>query len=297
MMIVLLLVVVFTLPASASLKFGILPDDAAIPLIVAREMGLFEEAGYDMKLVPFNTAIERDSALQAGEIDGTIADIVATAFAVENGRGLKITALANSRFTMLAAADSGITSYEELKDVKIAISSNTVIEYLTDRFFAEHGFEHAELDKIVIPKIPVRLQMLMAGKVLAATLPEPLASLARSEGAKVMGSTEEIGGAPVVMVFTQKAIDNKTVEIQAFYDAYSQAVDLVNDNHEDYRDLIVKKGRFPASIKDVFQFASYDQPHLPEPEMVKEVLLWMEENNLLKSKLEYNDLVSDKFVN
>jgi len=295
-LLILFLVTVISFPVQASLNFGILPDDASIPLIVAREKGLFKETGYDINLVPFNTAIERDSALQVGEIDGTVADIVAAAFAVDNGKKLKITSRANGRFTMLAAPDSGISSYEELKNAKIAISSNTVIEYLTDKFFEKNGYDYSNLKKVAIPKIPVRVQMLAASKVQAATMPEPLASLAVSKGAKIIETTNELGGAPIIIMFTQQAIDDKPQEVQAFYEAYNKAVNLVNENHEDYRDLIVNKGRFPASVKNAFEFSEYEEAHLPTKSMLVEVMEWMKDNNLLTSNLDYNELVTDQFV-
>lgn len=224
---ILILLLVISFPVEAALKFGILPDDASIPLIVASEKDIFKKTGYDIDLIPFNTAIERDSALQVGEIDGTVADIVAAAFAVDNGNKFKITSRANGRFTMLAAPNSDISSYEDLKKSEIAISSNTVIEYLTDNFFEKNGYNYSDLKKVAISKIPVRLQMLTASKIQAATMPEPLASLAVSKGAKVMETTKELGGAPIVIMFTEQAIDNKTQEVQAFYESYNKAVKLV----------------------------------------------------------------------
>ena len=294
--VIIIILSITTIPVKAGLSFGILPDDAAIPLIVASETGLFQEKGLEIELLPFKTAIERDSALQTGRIDGTIADIVAAAFAIDNGKDLKITSMADGRFTLLAAADSDLLSYHDLKEVEIAISSNTIIEYLTDNFFSDQGIDNSNLNKIVISKIPVRLQLLIEGKEQAAVLPEPLASLAQSKGARVMGTSNELGGAPVVMLFSEKAIQNKNDEIKIFYDVYSQVVELVNKNHEKYRQLIVDKGGFPASIKNNFKFISYQRPYLPEQKMVNEVLSWMKERNLLKTQLEYTDLVSDEFI-
>lgn len=42
----------------------------------------------------------------------------------------------------------------------------------------------ADVKKVEVKKIPLRFQMLMEGKVKAAMLPEPLASLAIFQGAK-----------------------------------------------------------------------------------------------------------------
>ncbi len=287
---------VCVVPAAATLKVGILPDADSIPLIVAREEGFFNETGHDIEIVNFNNPIERDSALQAGVIDGAISDVLAVAFSNDNNQTVKITSLTNGRYVLLSGKGSGINDYQDLKGVEIAISSNTIIEYVTDRLLKTNGFSDSEIAKIAIPKIPVRLQMLEAGQVKAACLPEPLASVLILNGANQIGDSSELGEAPGIMLFTSKALEEKAAEIKAFYKAYSLAVKSINDNPDSYRELLITNGGFPQQIKESFVFPKYDQPHLPEVETVVSVLDWLEDKGLIKKEYDYFDLVDDRFV-
>ncbi len=291
----LLVVMVGTTTVGAALKIGILPDADSIPLIVAREEGLFTDTGQDIELVSFQNPIERDSALQAGVIDGAISDVLAAAFALDNDHKVKITSLTNGRYVLLAAPDSEIKDYSDLEGVQIAISSNTIIEYVTDRLLAVKGMAE-KVKKVAIPKIPVRLQMLKEGKIEAACLPEPLASVVQLDGAGVIGSSNDLGEAPGIMLFTGKAVSEKTAEIEAFYQAYSSAVKLINRDPDSFRELLVTKGGFPAAIKETFVFPEYDQPVLPRKETVNLVLKWLDEKELIKTELSYDDLVTDQFI-
>jgi NitT/TauT family transport system substrate-binding protein len=52
----------------SKIKVGVMPDEATLPYYVAVEEGIFANHGLDMEVVPFLSAMERDSALIAGEI-------------------------------------------------------------------------------------------------------------------------------------------------------------------------------------------------------------------------------------
>jgi len=295
-LVMLILLMICTFPAAAALKVGILPDADSIPLIVAQEEGFFAENGSEIEIISFHNPIERDSALQAGEIDGAISDVLAVLFSVDNDQDVKITSLTNGRYVLLSGRDSGIKEYEDLKNVKIAISSNTIIEYITDRLLKTNNFSEDEIKKIAIPKIPLRLQMLEAGKVKAACLPEPLASVLIKNGANIIGASTDLGEAPGIMLFTDKAIRNKEKEIESFYSAYSKAVELLNKDSDNYRDLLIDKAGFPKEIKENFVFPEYEKPHLPEKNTVNLVIDWMEEKDLINNNFKYQDIIETKFV-
>ena len=69
----LLLLVFIAAPLHAGvLKIGTLHIEDAVPLFLAEREGFFREAGVPVELIPFQSALERDSALTAGAIDGAI---------------------------------------------------------------------------------------------------------------------------------------------------------------------------------------------------------------------------------
>lgn len=304
-LILFLLFTLISLPAFASdsLKIGLLLIEDSVPFYVAEQEKLFTDEGVKVELIPFLSALERDSALTAGAIDGAITDPVG-AILSDRGRGnIKITSLCLGKtpeegvFAILSSPKSGIDTIEGLKNEEIAISSSTIIEYVTDRLLEEQGFSAEEIRKIEVKKMPIRMQMLLSSSVKAATLPEPLASIAASKGAKVLltdaGSKESLS--QTVMVFRSEVLISKKNAISSFFQAYKKAVIAINKNPESYRDVFMEKGRIPP-----FLAASYPIPTYPEPAPFSKSLFlpvakWLGDKNLT-DPVSYEAMVSTDFM-
>ncbi|MGB9840087.1 ABC transporter substrate-binding protein [Thermovenabulum sp.] len=280
------------------LVIGVLPDVDSIPLIIAEAKGYFEEEGVKVKLEHFKSAMERDSALQSGNIDGAVSDILAAAFANDGGFNVKITSETNGSYKLLTAKDKNIDSIEKLKGKDIALSKNTIIEYATDRILEKYGLNPEDVNKVVVPQIPARLEMLQNGKVDAATLPDPLASVAVKNGAKIIETTNKLGINPGVLLFTQKALESKENEIKAFYRAYNKAVDFLKQNDKSaYIDTVVEKAGFPQEVKEIITLPEYTKAGLPSKEDFDGAMYWLSKKGLVKKSFTYDELVDKRFVN
>jgi NMT1/THI5 like. len=274
-----------------------MPDVDSIPLIVALNNGYFKDAGVDVEIHHFKSAQERDSALQSGNIDGAVSDMLAAAFAKDGGFDVKITSMTNGSYKLLVNKDAGVNSIADLKGKNIAISANTIIEYTTDKILENAGLKSTDINKVIIPQIPTRLEMLQNGKVDAATLPDPLASEAVKNGAKLLGSSDRLGINPGVMVFTSDAIKKNSKGIKAVYEAYNRAVEyLGNQPVTEYIDLIIKEAGFPEDIKGSIQLPSYTKAEIPSKEDMDDVIDWLTSKQLVKKSYSYEELVDDEFV-
>ena len=124
--------------AKDRLRFGILPVVDTLPLLVGQDAGTFSDQGIDLEVVSFQSALERDAALQAGKIDGYFGDILNTLLLVQSGQPVKILTTAfhthpkHRMFGIATAPGSGITSIDQLKGKEMAISRATIIEYVLD---------------------------------------------------------------------------------------------------------------------------------------------------------------------
>ncbi|MBF1706100.1 MAG: ABC transporter substrate-binding protein, partial [Selenomonas sp.] len=67
------------------LTIGLMPDTDSIPFIIAAERGYFAEEGVEVELQPFKSAMDRDAALQSGNLDGAVSDLLAVIFARSGG--------------------------------------------------------------------------------------------------------------------------------------------------------------------------------------------------------------------
>ncbi len=300
----LLIILCLSLPLQAAepLKIGTLLIEDVVPMYVAQQEGSYQKAGVEVELVPFLSALERDSALTAGAIDGALSDPVG-AILLDQGRGLiKITSLCLGKtpqeglFVILAAPGSGLKTVADLKNVEIGISSATIIEYVTDRLLAEHGFAPGDIKKIEIKKMPIRLQMLLSGAIKAATLPEPLASVAEGKGAiRILADDQaQESLSQTVLVFRNQVLEQRKKDVGRFFKAYGQAVRLINSQPEKFRPLFVEKGRIPPELATTYHIPSYPQPQ-PFPEnMYTPVMDWLTGKGI--SRVPYAAMVSQDFL-
>lgn len=275
-------------------SIGVMPDIDSVPIIIAQEKGYFAEESLKVDIQKFKSAMDRDAALQSGNLDGAISDMLAVAFARSGGFDVKVTSYTDGDYKLIAGKDEKAQKPQDLAGKDVAVSKNTIIEYVTDRITAGQNMPEGSLNKVVIPQIPTRLEMLQNGKLAAATLPEPMGSIAIASGCHFVTDSEAMGINPGVMMFTAKAVDEKKAELQAFYRAYNKAVQYLNDHPQDeYMDLIIEKSGFPAAAKTALKFPKYREAGLPEEKDVTECLNWMQQKGLIKSNYSYAELVVD----
>jgi NitT/TauT family transport system substrate-binding protein len=297
----LLILLTLTFPAvSASgekLDFGILPVVDVLPLLVGKDKGLFEKQGIDLELISFQSALERDAALQAGRLDGYFGDILNTVLLVQSGEQLKIIATAFHThpqcrmFGIAVSPGSGITDPAGLQGKDVAISSATVIEYLLDQLLAVRNMSPRDVTKLEIKKIPIRLQMLLSGQVTAALLPEPLLTLAETRGAGVVLDDRQLDTALTVLAVNLKNRPAVIALIPGFLKAYNDAVDLINENPSGFKELLITKTQFPMAVKDKYQIPVFPARAVPSEADVLAVQEWLMKNGLIKSRIPYFDMV------
>lgn len=276
----------------SKLTIGLMPDTDSIPFIIAAERGYFAEEGVEVELVPFKSAMERDAALQSGNLDGAVSDLLAVIFARSGGFSLHATSYTDGNYNLVAGKHTGISSAADLHGKDIAISRNTIIEYVTDEILAVNGMTEQDVSKVVIPQIPVRLEMLQSGNLAAAVLPEPMASVAVASGSRYVTGSGDLGINPGVIVFTDSSINEKAQSIRAMYRAYDKAVKYLNDTpRAEYIDLVMEKSGFPAPARDALELKPYRSPGLPAEKDVEEAVHWVKSKDLGRD-YRYDDLVS-----
>ena len=297
----LLILLILAFPAIAfpgeKLGFGILPVVDVLPLLAGREKGLFEKEGIDLELISFQSALERDAALQAGRLDGYFGDILNTVLLVRSGEQLKIIATAFHThpqcrmFGIAVAPGSGITDPAGIKGKDVAISSATVIEYLLDQLLATRNMGTRDVTKVDIKKIPIRLQMLLSGQVTAALLPEPLLTLAETHGASIVLDDRKLNTALTVLAVNLKNRPAATTLIPGFLKAYDAAVDLINANPSAFKELLITKTQFPLAVKDSYPVPVFPARAVPAEADVQAVQEWLLKNGLIKTRIPYADMV------
>ncbi len=289
-LIVLLMVISIQLAEAKpmTLKIGILPVLDTLPLQVAVQQGFFAEQGLEVELIPFASALERDTAMQSGALDGYFGDILNTLMLIQSGVPMRIVTVSYATMPgqRMFALVRGSKTAPDAARLEVGISQSTIIEYLLDRMRADKALAGLELTAIEVKQIPIRMQMLLAGQLEAALLPEPLATLAASEGATVLATDENLDMPLTVLCLH---LDKKQA-VKPFMRAYEQAVAAVNQESETFRSLMVEACRVPKPLAASFPVYRFPDPRLPTEEQIWPVQQWMLTRGLLRSLLPYASL-------
>ena len=161
---------------------------------------------------------------------------------------------------------------------------------------AQAGVAPADVEKEIVPKVPVRFELLMSGQIDAAALPEPLLSLAELQGATLLAddATGENLTQTVLGVSDKfLAEPSGMVTVSALLDAWDAAIKIINADPDVWRSVLVDKARLPEPLKDSYAVNTYPIAEPPTAEQVEAVLEWMRANDLLTSDVGYEDLVQE----
>jgi NitT/TauT family transport system substrate-binding protein len=288
---------------SSPLKIALLPILDSFPFYVAQTKGYFEKQGLQVNAVPVGSGLERDQLMQSGEIDGMLNEIMSSANFNRDQIRVKIVAAARKAypdyplFRILSAPGSGIDTPGKLAGASIGISKNTIIEYVTDRLLAEENVPAASIEKQSIPVIPERYQLLMQGRIKAATLPDPLAKSAMEAGAGlVVDDAAYPRYSMSILTFSVQTLEKRPDDVRRFLKAWDLAAADINAAPEAHRELLLQKIRVPKNVQQIFKIPAYPRKEVPEPGQWADVMDWMVSKGLLNQALSYEDSITTDFL-
>ncbi len=293
-------------PAAApatTLRIGVLPILEALPMYVALSQGTFAEEGLQVEFIPAASAAERDQLMQAGQIDGMINDLVSTLLYNQQQvqivivRFARVASAQDPAYRILASASSGITGVDGLRGVPIGVSEGTVIEYVTDRLLEAEGLSADEIEIVAVPKIPDRLALLDSGELQAATLPDPLASLALQAGAVlILDDTAHPEYGTSVLSFRKTIVDQNPEAVRAFLRALETATAEVNADSGKWSTLLTENKLVPAPLVGTYQLPTFPSASVPSEAQYADVLDWAIAGGLITGSAAYADSVDDSFL-
>jgi NitT/TauT family transport system substrate-binding protein len=288
---------------AGTLKIAVLPIIDALPMYVAEAEGLFAKHVVAVEFIPVASAPERDQLLAAGQADGTINETLSVMLFNKDSAQMQVVRYAlrpgegYPHFRILASGQSGITVSSELRNVEIGVSQGTIIEYVTERLLQTQGLSPDEIKTIAVPKIPDRMALLGSGELAAAVLPDPLASLAMSQGAvNVVDDSMNPEYGFSVYSFRRETIDANPEAVKAFLAAIEEAADLINLDSAKYTALLSDKGLVPPPLLETFAVPPFPDQAVPTEAEWNDGLAWLKEKGILSADVSYADSVNGSLL-
>lgn len=288
---------------TGTLRIGVLPITDVIPFYIAQEQGYFQKQGLNVELVSASSAAERDQMMITQQIDGELNDLVSTVLFNKDKTNIKIVRTARIAFSnapeywILVPKESPVKTAQDLKGKEIAVSQNTVIEYVTDRLLEMEGLTPADIKTTNVPSIPTRLQLIAQNQVAAATLPDPLASLAILQGARIaLDDSKHPEVSMSVISFRGDIVAQRATDVKKFLAAYDLAIQDIRTRPDQFRNTLIEKGRVPDQLKDKYQFPPFPDPGIPTKAQWDDVVKWAMEHKLITAPVTFESSVDAGFV-
>jgi NitT/TauT family transport system substrate-binding protein len=285
-----------------TIRFGVLPVVQALPLFVAAEKGFFRGQGISVDLIPFNSAMEKDVALTSGQIEGYFGDLMTPMVLNANGIPIKIAATlfntppSQRMFAIMASPNAPDKRLSELAKAGMAISSNTIIEYIAMKIVESQNIPVKQLNMIEVKNIPIRLQMLLTNQVPAAILPEPMVSLAEMKGAQTVADDAGKGISATVLAFSEPFLKEHPKAAKTFMAAVSEAAAFINKNPAEGRPMMNHHCRIPDLLHQKFAIPPFEKLTLPDPAQVMDVYRWLRSKGIIQKEMNYRQMVTDGYL-
>ena len=278
---------------NSQLNIGVMSSMDYFPIAVAKEKGFFEQEGVSVTINKFYSANERDAAFQSSNLDGTILDYTGAAIQRAGGVNLKLTSQCDGSFVLVATNESEINSIYDLKNKRLAVSRNTVIDFCTDRVLQEANIALSDVDKVEINKIPLRLEMLRNGRIDATVLPDPFVTIALESGNKNIIDIKDMDLRVTGIVFHDKIIAEKEAAIKSFYRAYNLAIELINTQpSSSFEDLLIAEIGVPAELVSKIELPTFTKAQLPQEKDLQKVEQWLKEKELVTADFDISTLIA-----
>jgi NitT/TauT family transport system substrate-binding protein len=256
------------------------------PGIIMEVKGLLKQRGYDLVLVPFgldNQPIpsedERWAKLKSGEWDVLATTLDGVAKQSDPAIGAITAVIDESAGADKLVAKPEIATINDLKGKKIAFSSGSVGEYFLYYALSLAGMGPQDVTLVPQESVADAVKQYTDGQVDALSAWEPDVLAAEDQGAKVVIASDKLRAILDVLVTARPALTNKAEAMQAFHDAWFEALKTTIDTPDQAEQAIIdwghsdwtfveKPGDFKAALEHLAQATlganqiAFQQPQL-----------------------------------
>lgn len=292
-------------PSDETIRVGVLSIADSLPIFAAEQEGMFEAAGLNVEVYPFKSSADQSKAVEAGELDIVMNDMIVQSLMKKADTDTKVINMAfgadptEGRFVVVAAPNSGIEKPEDLIGKRVAISTNTMMEYLMAQYEDYFDLDASGIELVNMPDLMLRVETLLQGKDIdAAILPDPLATFAISKGgvAVIDDTTLDENYSQSVYLATNEFMSKHKSELKTFVKVLQDSMTDINEHPDKYRALLMEKARVPEELQETYPMPTFSPGTVPSEQEVTRLEAWMVEKKMLDKVYSYADLVDTSFV-
>ncbi len=235
-------------PSKGTVTFAFDAFPTYYPGIVAEVKGLLKQRGYDLKLVPFGlegqapSEEQRWAKLKSGEWDVLATTLDGFARQSDPQIGAITAVIDESAGADKLVARPEIATINNLKGKKIAFSQGSVGEYFLYYALSLAGLGPQDVTLAPQPEVADAVKVYTDGQADAVSAWVPDVQAAEQAGAKVVIASDKLRAILDVLISSRQAIDKKPEAVQAFHDAWFEALRTMIDTPDQAEQAIVQWG-------------------------------------------------------
>jgi NitT/TauT family transport system substrate-binding protein len=219
------------------------------PGIIVEVNQLLKARGYDLKLVPFALdnqpdvpEEERWAKLKSGEWDVLATTLDGLAKQSDPSIGAITAVIDESAGADKLVAKPEIATINDLKGKKIAFSQGSVGEYFLYYALSLAGLGPQDVTLAPQQSVADAVKAYTDGQADAVSAWVPDVQAAQDKGAKVVIASDKLRAILDVLITSRPALTNKAEAIQAFHDAWFEALKTMVDTPDQAEQAIIKWG-------------------------------------------------------
>ena len=193
------------------------------PLVLARDQGLLE--AQQVKVVELSSSSETQRHFRNGLLDAAALTLDEALGLSDQGIDLRVVAVLDASVGGDAVlAGEGIRSLADLRGARIAVEGTTVGQLMLQRLLQAAGLALSDV-QVVNADVNRHLSELQSGRVGAAVSHEPLASVLRAAGYRVVFDSRQMPGDIVdVLVVRTELLQTSPAQVDALLGAWRDGV-------------------------------------------------------------------------
>lgn len=228
-----------------TINVAVMPTLDCLPLYVAEASDMFSRNGLSVNLMTYTSQMDCDTAIQRGWAGVSVSDKIRADRMAASGSELQYLFYTDTYWQLIANSRSRIHETSQLGNKMVAIArysaTDTYATMLIGRARAK-----ADVFKVQVNDVSIRLKMLQNNSVDAAMLTEPYATVARQNGHNVLADSRNDGLRYGVFVAAeefsrQTAYRQKLDRMKKIYDSASDSIRKYGYMH--YKDILKDKYR------------------------------------------------------
>lgn len=263
---------------SAAFKIAVMPTLDCLPLFLAKEHGMFEKHGVDIRLKRYTAQMDCDTALERGRVEAGVTDLVRAERMQGKDTSLIYIAPTNAYWQLYTNRNARIKELKQLDDKMVAMTRYSVTDLLSDLVIDSAKLDRDRVFRIQVNDVNVRIGMLLGNEMDAMWLTEPQATLAKQARHNMLTDTRKLDMQMGVLVACKRPQKDSTRrhQLEVLKKVFNQACDSINQlGIRHYGDIVAKYCQIKPALIDSLPRLKYPKMGAPRQQDVERAQKWL----------------------